>query len=80
MSTPPPMSIDEVNHLDATSFSILFGDVAEHSPWVAESAAHARPYANREAMIQAFVDAVSGRRDRSLVDPAHRFGPPSPAN
>ena len=58
MSTPPPMGIDEVNHLDATSFSVLFGDVAEHSPWVAESAAHARPYANRDAMIQAFVDAV----------------------
>ena len=73
MSTPPPMSIDEVNHLDATSFSILFGDVAEHSPWVAESAAHARPYANREAMIQAFVDAVmrAPRADQLALIRAH---------
>jgi 2-oxo-4-hydroxy-4-carboxy-5-ureidoimidazoline decarboxylase len=67
------MSIDEVNHLDATSFSILFGDVAEHSPWVAESAAHARPYANREAMIQAFVDAVmrAPRADQLALIRAH---------
>jgi 2-oxo-4-hydroxy-4-carboxy-5-ureidoimidazoline decarboxylase len=73
MSTPPPMGIDEVNHLDATSFSILFGDVAEHSLWVAESAAHARPYANRDAMIQAFVDTVmrAPRADQLALIRAH---------
>ena len=73
MSTPPPMSIDEVNHLDATSFAVLFGDVAEHSPWVAESAGHARPFANRDAMIHAFVDAVmrAPRADQLALIRAH---------
>jgi 2-oxo-4-hydroxy-4-carboxy-5-ureidoimidazoline decarboxylase len=73
MSTPPPMGMDEVNHLDATSFSVLFGDVAEHSPWVAESAAHARPFASRDAMIHAFVDAVmrAPRADQLALIRAH---------
>ena len=73
MSTPPPMGIDEINHLDATSFSILFGDVAEHSPWVAESAGHARPFANRYAMINAFVNAVmrAPRADQLALIRAH---------
>jgi OHCU decarboxylase len=62
MSTPPPMSIDEVNHLDATSFSILFGDVAEHSPWVAERAWPKRPFRSVDdlhAAMAAEVDAAS---------------------
>jgi len=52
------LSIDAVNALDATAFSAQFGDVAEHSPWVAEVAAGARPFAHREALIGAFVGAV----------------------
>jgi len=73
MSTPAPLDIDEVNHLDATSFAILFGDVAEHSPWVAESAAHARPFADREAMIYAFANAVlrAPRADQLALIRAH---------
>jgi 2-oxo-4-hydroxy-4-carboxy-5-ureidoimidazoline decarboxylase len=73
MSTPPPMAIDEVNHLDATSFAVLFGDVAEHSPWVADSAAHKRPFADREAMIFAFADAVlrAPRADQLALIRAH---------
>ena len=53
-----PWSIDEVNVLDAAPFIARFGDVAEHSPWVAEVAARARPFAHREALIAAFVGAV----------------------
>ena len=34
--------------------------MAEHSPWVARHAAIARPFASRDAMIQAFTDAVQG--------------------
>ncbi len=35
-----------------------FGDIAEHAPWVAESAATDRPFVNREAMIAAFHNAI----------------------
>lgn len=48
-----------VNGLGPADFVALFGDVAEHSPWVAEVAAVTRPWADREAMISAFVTAIS---------------------
>jgi 2-oxo-4-hydroxy-4-carboxy-5-ureidoimidazoline decarboxylase len=37
------ISIDDVNLMPHADFVGAFGDVAEHSPWVAEVAAHARP-------------------------------------
>ena len=55
-----PLSVAAVNALDAADFTAHFGDVAEHSPWVAERAAAARPFATREAMVAAFVDALRG--------------------
>ena len=55
---PSLFSVDAVNALDAAAFTERFGDVAEHSPWVAERAADARPYASREAVVAAFVAAV----------------------
>lgn len=51
-------SVAAANALDAAAFAARFGDVAEHSPWVAERAAAVRPFASREAMIAAFVVAV----------------------
>jgi 2-oxo-4-hydroxy-4-carboxy-5-ureidoimidazoline decarboxylase len=54
---------------DAT-FVAAFGDVAEHSPWVAEAAATRRPFATREAMIAAFHAAVRNAppdRQRELL-------------
>ena len=53
-----PLSVAAVNALDAADFTARFGDVAEHSPWVAERAAAARPFADREAVVAAFVAAV----------------------
>ena len=55
---PSPLSVAAVNALDAADFTARFGDVAEHSPWVAERAAAARPFATREAVVAAFVAAV----------------------
>lgn len=40
------------------AFVAAFGDIAEHSPWVAETAAASRPFADRRAMAEAFLDAV----------------------
>lgn len=58
-SPPAPLlSIEAVNALDDEAFTACFGDVAEHSPWVAAAAAAARPFAQREALIAAFAGAV----------------------
>lgn len=53
-----PPTIAAVNALDAAAFTARFGDVAERSPWVAERAAGARPFADRAAMVDAFAAAV----------------------
>jgi 2-oxo-4-hydroxy-4-carboxy-5-ureidoimidazoline decarboxylase len=58
-----PLGIDAVNGLDPVRFVDRFGDVAEHSPWVAERAAAMRPFADREAMIAAFAAAVDAAGD-----------------
>jgi 2-oxo-4-hydroxy-4-carboxy-5-ureidoimidazoline decarboxylase len=73
MSSLPPIALEEINRLDLTSFVALFGDVAEHSPWVAEAAAHGRPFADREAMVAAFVNAVmrAPRADQLQLIRAH---------
>jgi 2-oxo-4-hydroxy-4-carboxy-5-ureidoimidazoline decarboxylase len=52
------MTLHEVNALTVDAFISKFADVAEHSPWVAAVACKARPYASREAMTDAFADAV----------------------
>jgi 2-oxo-4-hydroxy-4-carboxy-5-ureidoimidazoline decarboxylase len=63
-----PLSIAEVNALTAKAFAAAFGDVAEHSPWVAEAAAAQRPFADRGAMIAAFQAAMqAANRDRQLA-------------
>ena len=52
------LDLAAVNDLPLADFVGRFGDVAEHSPWVAEVAARLRPFASREAMIEAFAVAV----------------------
>ena len=62
------LSIAEVDALAPAAFVERFGDVAEHSPWVAEAAARARPFGSREAMIAAFAAAVAAApRDTRLA-------------
>lgn len=51
-------TIQQVNGLSSTEFEKAFGDVAEHSPWVARNAAGDRPFVSRESMIRAFHEAV----------------------
>jgi 2-oxo-4-hydroxy-4-carboxy-5-ureidoimidazoline decarboxylase len=53
-----PMTLDEINRMSALEFVAAFGAIAEHSPWVAERAAHRRPFSSRDAMIAAFSEAV----------------------
>jgi 2-oxo-4-hydroxy-4-carboxy-5-ureidoimidazoline decarboxylase len=57
MSTQP-LTLAAVNRMDEDAFVTRFGDIAEHSPWVAEVAGRARPYPDRDAMVAAFANAV----------------------
>jgi 2-oxo-4-hydroxy-4-carboxy-5-ureidoimidazoline decarboxylase len=66
-----PISLAAANAMPAADFVAAFGDVAEHSPWVAEKAAARRPYADRAAMIAAFQDAIGeagADAQRALLD------------
>jgi len=53
-----PIPLRAVNDMDEAAFVAAFGDIAEHSPWVAAEAAKARPFIDRRAMAEAFIDAV----------------------
>ncbi len=57
-----PLPLAVVNELDQADFVRAFGGIAEHTPWVAERAASARPFAGRLAMIEAFQRAVADAR------------------
>lgn len=67
------LKLEEVNALPAAEFAVVFGDVAERSPWVARDAARARPYPDRAAMLAAFDAAVDRAReaDRHALLCAH---------
>lgn len=66
--TTARLSIAEVNALDRAALVARFGAVYEHSPWVAEQAWDARPFADREALAQAMQDAVlCASRERQLA-------------
>jgi 2-oxo-4-hydroxy-4-carboxy-5-ureidoimidazoline decarboxylase len=59
-----------INDMSQADFVAHFGDVAEHSPWVAEEAAAARPFLSRDDMIAAFVAAIDRAgepRQRALL-------------
>jgi 2-oxo-4-hydroxy-4-carboxy-5-ureidoimidazoline decarboxylase len=60
MDITPMIELAQVNVMTEEHFVTTFGDVAEHSPWVARAAASVRPFASREAMIEAFETAVHG--------------------
>jgi 2-oxo-4-hydroxy-4-carboxy-5-ureidoimidazoline decarboxylase len=54
------ITLFQVNALTPADFMVRFGDVAEHSPWVAEEAMAKRPFASRDAMVDAFASALDG--------------------
>ena len=53
------LTLATVNALSPAEFLARFGDVAEHSPWVAEVAAGARPFVDRDSFVAAFIAAVA---------------------
>lgn len=65
-----PASIDEINALSQAAFIGLFGDVFEHSPWVAEAAWARRPWLSRQALqatMGSIVREASPERQLALI-------------
>jgi 2-oxo-4-hydroxy-4-carboxy-5-ureidoimidazoline decarboxylase len=52
------MTLAEINTMEVAAFVAAFGDVAEHSPWMAEKVAALRPFATREALVDGFGRAM----------------------
>lgn len=64
------IGIDDVNAMSPQAFLDAFGDVAEHSPWVAREASSYRPFRDRDDMIQHFeraLHAANSDAQRALV-------------
>ena len=61
------ISIADINAMLPAAFVEAFGDVAEHSPWVAREAAGHRPYPDREGMIAALTSALRGANRQSQL-------------
>lgn len=59
--------MNEVNRLSAHEFVERFGTLFEHSPWVAEGAWRARPFADLAELHGAFLDAVRNASDERRV-------------
>lgn len=53
-----PYSLDEVNQFAPETFAEVFGNVAEHSPWVAVAAQRSAPFVSREDLVGAFARAL----------------------
>lgn len=53
------MNLSALNKMDSAEFVDALGGVFEHSPWVAEAAYRARPFASVEALHGAMVGAVT---------------------
>jgi allantoate deiminase/N-carbamoyl-L-amino-acid hydrolase len=63
-----PLMLDALNRLDEADFVDALGAVFEHSPWIAEQAWRARPFASLEALHAAMVRVVDiAHRDRKLA-------------
>jgi len=62
------MTFDEVNGLPARDFALRFGHLFEHSPWVIDAAEKRRPFANKQAMLDAFAAVLDDAgQDRQLA-------------
>jgi 2-oxo-4-hydroxy-4-carboxy-5-ureidoimidazoline decarboxylase len=66
-------TLAQVNAMSAAEFRAAFGGVFEHSPWIAERAFAARPFASVDALHAAMTDAVkrAGRDEQVAFLRAH---------
>lgn len=56
----PPASAARLSALPQPAFAAFLGGIYEHSPWIAERAWHARPFADRAAIAAALEQVLRG--------------------
>ena len=64
------ITLAALNTLPLSEFVAMFGGVFEHSPWVAERAAAARPFSSRQQLLDAMravVQAASADEQLALI-------------
>ncbi len=64
------MILDDINAMEQRDFTRALGDIFEHSPWVAERAWQARPFANLDSLcaaMAAVVEAADGDAKLTLL-------------
>ncbi len=69
--------LSELNSLPAADFVQRLAGIFEHSPWVAERVAGARPLASRERLLEALrgaVDAATAAEQLALIRAHPRLG------
>lgn len=60
MGDTPPRSLADINALDRAGFVARLGGIFEHSPWIAERAWAARPFAGTDELHAAMLRAMRG--------------------
>ena len=60
-------TLGQINQMTCEAFTDAFGDIYEHSPWVAEAAWQARPFADPNALGGAMAQAVRGASDEQRM-------------
>ena len=61
------VSLSELNQLSEADFVKLLGGIFEHSPWVAEGAASARPYNSVAELHAAMVRQIEGAGEQAQL-------------
>jgi OHCU decarboxylase len=62
-----PVTLAQANALTSQAFVAAFGEVFEHSPWVAERARARRPFASVDALHAAMMDVVRAAGDEAQL-------------
>jgi len=70
---PSPLSLDEINRMSPHDFRRALGDIFEGSPWIAERALAARPFASRDGLHEAMVRVMreASREEQLALLSAH---------
>lgn len=61
------MRLNELNACAQTAFVAILGGIFEHSPWVAERASNARPFASSDTLHAAMMRAVREAPDEKQL-------------
>lgn len=60
-------SMDAINQMSPAAFTELFGDIYEHSPWIATQAAAARPFSDHSALRDELARIVRNATDEQKM-------------